>query len=1079
MGYRDLITAQMEAIYQKGIANKILQFMQKIRNESDEGQARRWAMELLQNGRDVAYKDSSLRARFELQEDRLIYSHTGMPFKVKDILSIIYQVSSKLPGGESIGRFGTGFMSTYQLCEKVQLNGVLKDAGEQYCPFQVLLDRTGTEVAEILEKIEESVKQIYRAEEVLREEEFQKENYNTTFTYYLETSLNKQTAKIGMEDMKENVLYIMLFSDKVQEITLVNRLGEVKSEISYMRRKDVCLKDNIHCLTILEKNQETGKEKEHRMLYLTENNVTITARMDEKNCLLPISGKTSRLFLDFPLIGTEEFPFPVVVNSRRFQPNEPRSGIALSDNINSKDSIQNKEVMREAVSLYGVLFAYAVEEHLPGLEHMISIPAWRENKEHSENWVKCNLYKHLYVKIASQPFLMTNDGKRALGEGCVSLVRGIPTNEGKGVRELLLQLRGYRIPLDDVDWPEILSGYEMTERKVIGLPELLQNASGWMKLYLENNKMPPLLWLQKLYYLGMENEEQALLIRSGQIRIYPNQNQEDWEQKLLYTAQEIKVDNGIPEILKDVSEQLDILDSMEEAPIHVRKSLLHKEFRTKGEIPEFEWSRLLEYIRRRSDRRFPVIRYSVYKARYEQAWKNAWELLLSCGEDEMLYRLYQKTVPYELPPYQKEEKLSVDVFWNAKVNVCKMILETVQSCVTLEKVKNTLCLKETPNQMYNWINQMLERTSYYLTEQEVLEYRVFPNQEGILTGRYIKGDFFYGGTILKLDEVKNEELKEILRVFADEKPDCNLYSELLDRRIQLKNSSLMVVTDDTVAIKLNTVIQQLLSEHNISDVKPEYQDACTRLLAYIQEEPESARRNFPGFCTEEAQMRLLSPKAAVRIQRQAKQMQQLFVTLGVESPEEVLELLRNTQQMADREAGVLMDEFGDVSLDEEWEFGSEQERQKQMRQIGICGEQYAFAEICRGFSDWREEEKTEHRAVFVSEQYGLRAVVDYPDTENYKQSGWDISIRFTGKIEKCFYVEVKTHTAQSAVRKLMMLSPQQWMMALCQRKKYAVMMVSYNRQKVCCTHAEVYHDPVELVMKGKIRGTMQKYVFSV
>ena len=47
--YREMINKSIENVYQAGVATKILQYMGKIRNESDITQARRWVMELLQN----------------------------------------------------------------------------------------------------------------------------------------------------------------------------------------------------------------------------------------------------------------------------------------------------------------------------------------------------------------------------------------------------------------------------------------------------------------------------------------------------------------------------------------------------------------------------------------------------------------------------------------------------------------------------------------------------------------------------------------------------------------------------------------------------------------------------------------------------------------------------------------------------------------------------------------------------------------------------------------------------------------------------------------------------------------------
>lgn len=56
-----------------------------------------------------------------------------------------------------------------------------------------------------------------------------------------------------------------------------------------------------------------------------------------------------KLFCAFPLIGTEDFSFSVVVNSTSFNPNEPRSGIYLTDKAN-KVIDENKNLIRQALN---------------------------------------------------------------------------------------------------------------------------------------------------------------------------------------------------------------------------------------------------------------------------------------------------------------------------------------------------------------------------------------------------------------------------------------------------------------------------------------------------------------------------------------------------------------------------------------------------------------------------------------------------------------------------------------------------------------------------------------------------------
>lgn len=140
MDYSTIINESIEKVYQNGIATKILQHMDRIRNVSDLGQARRWIMELLQNSQDTAYTGQAVRVKVILDKEKLQFLHNGRPFRTKDILSIVNQVSSKDPDEDTVGQFGTGFMTTYQLSEVVGIQSVLKDEGLPYKPFSIELD---------------------------------------------------------------------------------------------------------------------------------------------------------------------------------------------------------------------------------------------------------------------------------------------------------------------------------------------------------------------------------------------------------------------------------------------------------------------------------------------------------------------------------------------------------------------------------------------------------------------------------------------------------------------------------------------------------------------------------------------------------------------------------------------------------------------------------------------------------------------------------------------------------------------------------------------------------------------------
>lgn len=72
--------------------NKILQFINRIRNESDVNQARRFLIELMQKCQGSGLQKAGWDTRagilcIRLSDTELEFSHNGKVFSVKDILS--------------------------------------------------------------------------------------------------------------------------------------------------------------------------------------------------------------------------------------------------------------------------------------------------------------------------------------------------------------------------------------------------------------------------------------------------------------------------------------------------------------------------------------------------------------------------------------------------------------------------------------------------------------------------------------------------------------------------------------------------------------------------------------------------------------------------------------------------------------------------------------------------------------------------------------------------------------------------------------------------------------------------------
>lgn len=114
----------------------------QARVKERENYEQRWFWELLQNAKDAVEEGEVVQVQIIINNDTLTFAHTGNPFDLDDILSLIIQGSSKAGKEGKDGRFGTGFMTTYLLSKHVTITGsLLNDEGY----FHFLLNREGND----------------------------------------------------------------------------------------------------------------------------------------------------------------------------------------------------------------------------------------------------------------------------------------------------------------------------------------------------------------------------------------------------------------------------------------------------------------------------------------------------------------------------------------------------------------------------------------------------------------------------------------------------------------------------------------------------------------------------------------------------------------------------------------------------------------------------------------------------------------------------------------------------------------------------------------------------------------------
>ncbi len=112
---------QALSIPAKRLRDKLLPLKSKV-----EQTAKRWFWELLQNASDY---NQSVDVRLEIDDNQIVFRHTGNPFSIQDVLNLISPDSGKDKDEvrkENIGKFGSGLVSTHILSSEMEVHGAFK-----------------------------------------------------------------------------------------------------------------------------------------------------------------------------------------------------------------------------------------------------------------------------------------------------------------------------------------------------------------------------------------------------------------------------------------------------------------------------------------------------------------------------------------------------------------------------------------------------------------------------------------------------------------------------------------------------------------------------------------------------------------------------------------------------------------------------------------------------------------------------------------------------------------------------------------------------------------------------------------
>ncbi len=330
-------------------ADKLIQGFQKLNNSH----AKRAIWELFQNAIDLSDKAEII---IEHRLGALIFKHSGKPFDDNTLNCLIKQVSSKSAesNDDEIGQYGTGFITTHSFGRRILLSGSLKN-NNAFIPLKEFeIDRTAKTSPDLIKDLvrqQESVFDLIEMGEYLNDS-----SPFTEFAYISESQLEQQYVSDAIKSLPFILPYVMVLNKKLHEVkvlesdnqTTIYKKGEITQNGIFFKSEILINGTSEFILSI--ENYEPQ--------------LTVILPLTIENEAKVFNEQLSRLFLFYPLIGTENFGINYIIHSRLFFPTEQRDGIYLNSVTEQvkENEEQNRElILKASEMIFAFVKEYAIE----------------------------------------------------------------------------------------------------------------------------------------------------------------------------------------------------------------------------------------------------------------------------------------------------------------------------------------------------------------------------------------------------------------------------------------------------------------------------------------------------------------------------------------------------------------------------------------------------------------------------------------------------------------------------------------------------------------------------------------------
>jgi len=806
MTFREKIEKLRKGASEAQSASKIIDKLKALKDSNSPDTSYRWIWELIQNAKDVVNSSSlvDIEIKFSEANKTIEFCHNGRLFTTENIVFLIEQVSSKERSltaenkKKSTGKFGTGFLTTHLLSEKVQIHGYLHDDGEKPRSFQTLLDRTGQDKASIMRAISNSCDMLDNGTEC----DVDETQMNTKFIYELD-EIGIRTAISGLKNLLVSIPYVFAFVQELNSITV--NADNFQRIIKRGRKVSVELESAIvtHVHVSTTKNGETTIADRY-VFMLSNDLVSIAAEIktiDNDRHLLRLHNDLPRIFCDFPLLGTNNFSFPIVINSPMFNPTEPRDGIPLvQPGREGGDSDENRNRIIEAIALYNTMLDYFATKGYKDLYNIVRISEQPEKYWLDADWVEQVLIQPIKEHIRTTTFIHNSLGDAcSLYDDCGTPSIFIMKDETPEFRRKAWALSNRLMPAMMTQKDEIEHWYNSLwiECRNFGIIDLIKEVEECGDLTTLNNRLScdSIKWLNDLISLFYHNSSKLIAELERNPSILPNQYGD------FLPLDKIYAENNIGETYKDIA----LI-----AGIDFRERLLDNRV-----------SR--EYLQGLQELNLKNVFYELIHAQINQETKIEFYkciINLRAGRNErqnefveIAKRLYPDCFDqYSRVPYFNEKLLSDALkFWREKLCIDLSFCASINSVLEQYDFENE-------REVAEWVSKLANHFRICEDDNLLDKYAVLPNQHGV---------FMRKSEIFLDDGSVNEILK-----------DAAMYSEndvrkkMLFRGIMLDLPSNRIISLEYVAPAITAFVRN--NNKSISKQNFEVRETFRNTSAWIR-----------------------------------------------------------------------------------------------------------------------------------------------------------------------------------------------------------------------------------------------------